>query len=57
MFSYYRYKNYEILWEGLAAMPRSFREKYMVLLVGDGETTNRGIEGKRTHSIVREHIL
>ncbi|EKX37718.1 hypothetical protein GUITHDRAFT_165425 [Guillardia theta CCMP2712] len=42
----YGYKNYDVFWEGLEAMPQSFRSKYMVLLVGLPEEKDHGIEVK-----------
>lgn len=47
----YGYKNYEIMWEGLAMMPREFRDKYMVVLVGKRETQRRGIEVKAVQGV------
>jgi len=47
----YIYINYDATWQGLSLMPRSFREKYMVLLVGEYEEDRHGIEVKAIHGV------
>ena len=34
----YGYKNYGIFWDGIKLLPKSVRDKYMVVLVGEPES-------------------
>lgn len=58
----YGYKNYGIFWDGIKLLPKSVRDKYMVVLVGDPEpfsymdTMNLKVRFSCVHVHTRELI-
>jgi len=52
----YGYKNYDIFWPAVENMPAAFRQKYMVLLVGEAEEASHGIEVQAVQGVPEEEM-